>query len=353
MSNHDEQGHNDEHGHHEGPGYVKVYFILLVLFLISVAGPEIRDSGVIEMSPMVGNAMVLITAFGIALVKAYYVIAYFMHLKFERKIVTYMLTTTIVFMMLFFAAVAPDIMKHSGSNWVNAAAASEVERALEEQKNPPKVETNELADPASLTGYARTGESRYQIPIEKAMKMVVNDRARAVQIIVPVDPNAATPEMFAAAEAKGIELAAAPRTAFAVDAAKAKLGSELFTTKTCSACHSIDGSKLVGPTFKGLIGRVTLTEKAEVFVADAAYFTESIKAPQAKISRGYKNAVMPKLPVSDTEIDALLHYVASLKAPAAAAPAPASAPGAAAPSDAPAAQPTEGDAPAKAGEAKE
>ena len=160
MSQHDHDGHHDD-GHH-GPGYVKVYVILLVLFLISVAGPEIRDSKAIEMSETVGNWMVLITAFGIALVKAYYVIAYFMHLKFEKKIITYMLTTTLVFMFLFFAAVAPDVMKHEGSNWVNAAAAGEVERALEAQKNPPKEPTNELPDPASITTYARTGEARYR-----------------------------------------------------------------------------------------------------------------------------------------------------------------------------------------------
>ncbi len=322
MSNHDEHGHDDEHGHH-GPGYVKVYVILLVLFLISVAGPEVKDSVSEMTSPLVAKWMVLITAFGIAFVKAYYVCAYFMHLKFERKIVTYMLTTTIVFMLLFFFAVSPDVMRHDGSNWVNAAAAGEVERALEEQKNPPKVPTNELADPATLTGYARTGDARYQIPIEKAMKMVVNDGARAVKIVVPRDPNAPSPEMFAAAEAKAVELATAERALFVVDAAKAKQGEALFASKTCSACHSIDGSKLVGPTFKGLIGRVTMTEKAEVFLADAAYFKESIVKPQAKIVRGYTGALMPKLPISDAEVDALLHYAATMQAPAvAAAPAP-------------------------------
>ena len=31
-------GH-DDHGHH--PSYIKVYFILLVLFIVSVAGPEL------------------------------------------------------------------------------------------------------------------------------------------------------------------------------------------------------------------------------------------------------------------------------------------------------------------------
>ena len=119
--------------------------------------------------------------------------------------------------------------------------------------------------------------------------------------------------MFAAAEAKAIELAATPAVAFVVDAAKAKQGEALYTSKTCSACHSLDGSKVIGPSFKGFMGRVTITEKAEVFVNDAAYFADSVKNPQGKIVRGFTNAQMPKLPVSDAEIEALLHYAASLK----------------------------------------
>jgi hypothetical protein len=31
--------------------------------------------------------------------------------------VVYILATTLVFMLLFFAGTAPDVMKHSGDNW--------------------------------------------------------------------------------------------------------------------------------------------------------------------------------------------------------------------------------------------
>ena len=151
--------------------------------------------------------------------------------------------------------------------------------------------------------------------------------------------------MLAEAGKKALELAATPREAFKVDPAKAKQGEALFASKICASCHSVDGSKLVGPTFKGLIGRVIVTEKAEVLVADAAYFAESIKAPQAKVGASFveiadggqaaladysklyaKGSVMPVLQVSDVEADALLHYAATLQAPpVTAAPAPAAA----------------------------
>ena len=66
------------HGHERN--YVKIWGILLVLLVISVVGP------------MAGIRVVtLITAFGIALVKAYIVAKNFMHLDIEKPIVHWML----------------------------------------------------------------------------------------------------------------------------------------------------------------------------------------------------------------------------------------------------------------------
>ena len=87
---------HDNHSDHEhhGPGYWKVYWILLVLFIISVLGPEM--AAWMDMSPTAAKVTVLITAFGIAFVKAYYVIAYFMHLKFDSKLLTRIFYTGMV-----------------------------------------------------------------------------------------------------------------------------------------------------------------------------------------------------------------------------------------------------------------
>ena len=86
--------------------YVRIWQILLVLLVISVLGP------------MIGIKIVtLITAFGIAVVKAYLVAKNFMHLNLQPRFVVYLLGTTLVFMLLFFAGTSPDVMKHSGDNW--------------------------------------------------------------------------------------------------------------------------------------------------------------------------------------------------------------------------------------------
>ncbi|MCP4868623.1 MAG: cytochrome C oxidase subunit IV family protein [Proteobacteria bacterium] len=98
--------------------YKKIYFILLGLFAISVAGPFVAEF----MPEGKGRLwLVLITAFGIAFVKAYLVAAKFMHLDVEKPIVHWFLVTALVFMVLFFAGTAPDVIKDDGVNWVRTA----------------------------------------------------------------------------------------------------------------------------------------------------------------------------------------------------------------------------------------
>jgi caa(3)-type oxidase subunit IV len=99
---------SEEHTHH--PDYVKIWAILCVLLVISVAGPflEIR-------------VVTLLTAFGIAVVKAYMVAKNFMHINIAQRYVTYLMATCLVFMLLLFAGTAPDVMKADGHNWKKPA----------------------------------------------------------------------------------------------------------------------------------------------------------------------------------------------------------------------------------------
>lgn len=107
--------------HHEShhPNYTKIYVWLLILLVLSVAGPFL---GIVWVT--------LLTAFGIAVVKATLVVQNFMHLKWERTIVKWMLATSVVFMGLLFFGVAPDVMKHEGQRWVNVAAQDAVARGI-------------------------------------------------------------------------------------------------------------------------------------------------------------------------------------------------------------------------------
>jgi len=103
---------------HEHPNYVKIWGILCVLLVLSILGP------------MLGIKVVtLITAFGIAVVKAYLVVKNFMHINVEPRYIAYLLGTAVAFMLLLYAGVAPDVRAHHGQNWSNQAAKAEVTRA--------------------------------------------------------------------------------------------------------------------------------------------------------------------------------------------------------------------------------
>jgi|SRR5580692_176814 caa(3)-type oxidase subunit IV len=97
--------------HAQHPNYVKIWAILVVLLIVSVLGSmtHIRD-------------VVLIAAFGVAIVKAYLVAKNFMHVNVEKRWVPYLLIVCLLFVAILFAGVAPDVMKHSGLHWTNPSA---------------------------------------------------------------------------------------------------------------------------------------------------------------------------------------------------------------------------------------
>lgn len=106
MSDHHAADHAADHAGHGDAHYIKIYFTLLVLLTISILGPMLEI-----------KTVTLITAFGIAFVKAYLVAVNFMHINLTPRFVVYTFTTTLVFMLLFFAGTAPDVMKSHGTNW--------------------------------------------------------------------------------------------------------------------------------------------------------------------------------------------------------------------------------------------
>lgn len=99
--------------------------------------------------------------------------------------------------------------------------------------------------------------------------------------------------------------------AVVVTAATAEAGAALYKAKGCNACHSIDGNRLVGPSFKALVGRTEKTSAGEVMV-DLAYVKESILQPMVKIVDTYPPAMPPQV-LNDLEIESLYKYFETLK----------------------------------------
>ena len=93
-------------------------------------------------------------------------------------------------------------------------------------------------------------------------------------------------------------------------------GKQLATAKGCLACHSLDGSKGVGPTFKGLFASqvaVVKDGKSLVVTADEAFLKESIRLPAATIVESFP-PIMPGNPdMPDDQVTALVEFIKSFK----------------------------------------
>ncbi len=90
-------------------------------------------------------------------------------------------------------------------------------------------------------------------------------------------------------------------------------GARAFAARGCGGCHATDGSKLAGPSLRGVFGRSEATNRGTV-QADESYVRESIVSPSAKIVRGYDD-MMPSYQgtLSDAELGDLVAYLRSLR----------------------------------------
>ncbi len=94
-------------------------------------------------------------------------------------------------------------------------------------------------------------------------------------------------------------------------------GRDLLAVKGCLTCHSLDGSKLIGPTFQGLWGRseVVVTDGAErTITVDEDYVRRSILEPAADLVQGYQNLMPSQEAVVDSaDIEAIIEFLRETK----------------------------------------
>jgi len=105
--------------------YVKIWAILIVLLIVSLIGPLFEI-----------QIVTLISAFGIAVVKAQMVAKYFMHIGHAAQYILYLVLSSLVLMLLFFAGTAPDVMQPDGQLWVKPSWDG-----ADVQQSPPQMES--------------------------------------------------------------------------------------------------------------------------------------------------------------------------------------------------------------------
>ncbi len=97
----------------------------------------------------------------------------------------------------------------------------------------------------------------------------------------------------------------------------ASQGLVIMKNQGCLACHSTDGSKIVGPTLLNLFGsqQVVIRDGAELAVTvDEVYIKQRILDPSYQVVKGYPKGIMQsyKGKVSDEDISKIIEYLKSL-----------------------------------------
>jgi len=91
-------------------------------------------------------------------------------------------------------------------------------------------------------------------------------------------------------------------------------GRQLYNSRACVTCHSLDGSVKTGPSFKGIFGhRVELADGSTITVNED-YIRQSIMDPTSQVVKGFQ-PVMPTFAglLSSDDIDALIAFIKSVE----------------------------------------
>jgi cytochrome c oxidase subunit 2 len=91
-------------------------------------------------------------------------------------------------------------------------------------------------------------------------------------------------------------------------------GRLLAARRQCLACHTVDGQRHIGPTWRKLYGAAIPLDDGTTTIADEGYLTRSMMDPLAEVHAGYR-AIMPSyqgvLPAP--EVAAIVEFIKSLR----------------------------------------
>lgn len=165
-------------------------------------------------------------------------------------------------------------------------------------RNMPAYNTQiKVEDRWAIVAYVRALQASQNVP-EAEMEQYDVDLAELQQIYQD--------------ERERAEALAEARAAGADDEVSAERGERLYVQNACNACHSTDGTDLVGPTFAGLYGAEREFTDGTSQVADEDYIIESIVEPGALIVEGYDNVMAAYTHLSESELQSLVEFIRSL-----------------------------------------
>lgn len=87
-------------------------------------------------------------------------------------------------------------------------------------------------------------------------------------------------------------------------------GDQLYTLHACHTCHSLDGSQMIGPSFKGVYGKQVEFTDGTFAIIDDQYLIESILEPSKNIVKNFPNLMGSyKLLLNQDEVNELVDFI--------------------------------------------
>ena len=105
--------------------------------------------------------------------------------------------------------------------------------------------------------------------------------------------------------------------AVSANASPAEIGEAIMKSQGCFACHTTDGTKLIGPSYFNLYGsqQVVIRDGKEITVTvDPEYVKRSILLPNAYITKGFPANLMQsyRSTISDDDIAKIIEYLKTI-----------------------------------------
>ena len=267
--------HETEHGGGHHPTFMQYVIIAVLLFAITIVEfiiimdmPGPREKVIAD---ALGEPATTILLFLLSGIKFAIVILFYMHLKFDNKL----------FFWVFIAGMALAVMVGLALiglfTAIRPAGGGDVRAA------------NTVAAPCAFD----------------------HDKMDNV-CPTPTPQPTSTPAPTLAALAISAPAPVAASAAAAGGPPSAARGEQLVLDYGCVACHSTDGTVLVGPSWQGIYGSSEALEDGGSATVDDDYIRESILEPNLKLVQGF-GELMPVLGVTDEEIDSIIEYIKTLR----------------------------------------
>lgn len=91
-------------------------------------------------------------------------------------------------------------------------------------------------------------------------------------------------------------------------------GTKVANEMGCMACHSTDGSVVIGPSWKALYGTTALLVGGKKVAVDEDYLRRSVLQPNEELVDGFQKGLMPSYEgaISNADLSDLIEYIKSL-----------------------------------------